>query len=174
MYRIVAQFHLEMRMTMDLCAILIFLQVTVPMFQMFQFLRYLHHYIHYLQTSQFPSCHSPPDYKTVWELTAYEENEAVQEFYVPVLSNFILTPEALSKNTKAKNLASEARKKTRQPQLTQIMPTIDVDSIPANESKDKMWVDKLTESDENRLVSGRWLNDSIINAAQSLISERFP
>ena len=107
-----AQFHLQMRMTMDLCAILIFLQVTVPMFQMFQFLRYLHHYIHYLQTSQFPSCHSTPDYKTVWELTAYEENEAVQELYVPVLSNFILTPEALSKNTKAKTLASEARKKT--------------------------------------------------------------
>ena len=94
---------------------------------------------HYLQTSQFPSCHSTPDYKTVWELTAYEENEAVQEFYVPVLSNFILTPEALSKNTKAKNLDSEARKKTRQPQLTQIMPTIDVDSILDTGVKIRYW-----------------------------------
>ena len=93
--------------------------------------------LHYLQTSQFPSCHSTPDYKTVWELTAYEENEAVQEFYVPVLSNFIQT----------------TRKKTRQPQLTQIMPTIDVDSIPDNGSKDKIWVDKLTENDE-KLVEG--------------------
>ena len=51
------------------------------------------------------------------------------------------------------------------------MPTIDV---PDNECKDKIWIDKLTESDENILVSGRWLNDSIINAAQCLISERFP
>ena len=35
------------------------------------------------------------------------------------------------------------------------MPTIDVDSIPDNGSKDKIWVDKLTENDENILVSGR-------------------
>ena len=68
---------------MDLCAILIFPQVTVTMFQIFQFLHYPSP-LYYLQTSQFPSCHSTPDYKTVWELTAYEENEAVQEFYVPV------------------------------------------------------------------------------------------
>ena len=39
------------------------------------------------------------------------------------------------------------------------MPTIDVDSVPDNETKDKIWVDKLTENAENILVSGRWLND---------------
>ena len=49
--------------------------------------------------------------------------------------------------------ASEARKKAKQPQLTQIMPTIDVNSVPDIESKDEIWVDKLTESDENILVS---------------------
>ena len=54
------------------------------------------------------------------------------------------------------------------------MPTIDVDSIPDNESKDKIWLDKLTENDENILVIGKWLNDSFINAAQCLISDRFP
>ena len=69
---------------MDFCAILIFLKVTV---QIFQFLHYPSP-LYYLQTSQFPST---PDYKTVWELTAYKEKEAVQEFYVPVLSYFIQT-----------------------------------------------------------------------------------
>ena len=49
-----------------------------------------------------------------------------------------------------------------------------LDSIPESESKDKIWVDKLTENNGNILVSGRWLNDSIINAAQCLISNRFP
>ena len=39
---------------------------------------------------------------------------------------------------------------------------------------DCMWVQKLSKADEHILLSGEWLNDTIVNASQRLIATTFP
>ena len=39
---------------------------------------------------------------------------------------------------------------------------------------ESMWVQKLSKADEHILLSGEWLNDTIVNASQRLIATSFP
>ena len=52
---------------------------------------------------------------------------------------------------------------------------LDAITIPPNATTQPPgWVSTLTIHDENLLMNGEWLNDSIINAGQQLIQQAFP
>ena len=51
---------------------------------------------------------------------------------------------------------------------------VNVDDLQDTMKVECMWVQKLSKADEHILLSGEWLNDTIVNASQRLITTSFP
>ena len=49
----------------------------------------------------------------------------------------------------------------------------DVDALQDTVKVECMWVQKLSKTNEHFLLSGEWLNDSIVNSSQRLIAISF-
>ena len=70
------------------------------------------------------------------------------------------------------------RKRKKKVVETSVMEVINVDTEAANtmplSAQPQPWVLGLTHNNEQILLSGDWLTDSLINAGQQLIQQAFP
>ena len=78
-------------------------------------------------------------------------------------------------NEKAKKWAFYLRQKNVTEKAAGIDSiNIEVDKYDVKKPlKQQYWVNGLTETDRALLVSGRWLNDRLVNASQQLLSQQF-
>ena len=85
-----------------------------------------------------------------------------------------------SQNIHAKHLAIKMRLKAKLADLKEVannseqIDRVNVDDLQDTMEVKCMWVQKLSKADEHILLSGEWLNDTIVNASQRLIATSFP
>ena len=90
----------------------------------------------------------------------------------------ILSSES-SQNIHAKRLAIKIQLKAKLANLKELannseqIDRIDVDALQDTMKVECMWLQKLSKGDEHILLSGEWLNDTIVNASQRLIAKSF-
>ena len=100
----------------------------------------------------------------MWQLSAYDENESIKEFFVPALQDYVQQTTA---TPHVKPILS-----TQTSHKCQENTTIDVDSLPDTSIKENKWVCGLSKNDQERLFN--WLNDSLVNVARQLIGKLYP
>ena len=75
---------------------------------------------------------------------------------------------ALSQKLREKSRLQKSKKQSANDQI------INIDALPDTIRSEHNWVRGLSIVDEQILLSGEWLNDNLVNAAQVLIAESFP